>query len=332
MKTKNIVIFLFLVLLFIPIAYPQQLPQSLLNAMASNQQDAEANVRNISFLIAFLAGFISLLSPCTATTLPAFFAFTFKEKKDIFRVMLAFSAGFMTVFIALGLIAAYIGKSFLFLQEESSILPQVSGLLLIALGIMLFFGKGFSSFIKPGRFRHDYLGMYLLGMFFVVGWSACLGPILVGILVMATYLHNFFYATLLFFFYGIGILVPLFIIAGLYDRYDLGSKPWMRGKTIYLGRFAFNSSNMLGGLLLIAMGVIIYVYRGTWKFNAFSMFGGKLLFYDWQRKLFGSALGNILGGLLLAAFIILMVYFWRRSGKARQSSKQKDKNLKLKLK
>lgn len=330
MRRKIIFIAFLFILICISLAAAQQLPASLQNAIAANQKEAENYVRNISFLIAFLAGFISLLSPCTATTLPAFFAFTFREKKDILRVMLAFSAGFMTMFIALGLIAASVGKSLLFLQEESSLLPKISGLLLVLLGIMLLFGKGFPSFIRPAKFRHDYLGIYLLGVFFVIGWSACLGPILVGILVMATYLHNFFYATLLFFFYGIGILVPLFIIAGLYDRYDLGNKRWMQGKTFNIGNYTFNSNNIIAGLLLITMGAIIFAFRGTWIFNAFSMFGGKLLFYEWQRELIGSKIGNILGGLLLIGFIALMVYFWRRGKKTSGIKLQKKQNFKSK--
>ncbi len=322
-KTKLFLAFLLITIvasLIIPISLSQELPKlpkSLQSAIESNQKEAESYVRNISFLIAFLAGFISLLSPCTATTLPAFFAFTFKEKRDIMKAMLAFSAGFMTVFIILGIIASYIGKSFLFLQEGNAFLAKVSGLLLMLLGIMMFFGKGFSSFIKPfikhRQFRHDYLGIYLLGAFFVIGWSACLGPILVGIIVMATYLHNFFYASLLFFFYGIGLLVPLFVIAGLYDKYNLGNKKWVHGKTFYLGKFTFNTSNLIGGSLLVAMGIIVSIYGGTWKFNAYNMLGGKFLFYEWQRKLIGSNVGNIFGGLLLILFILLIYYFYRKN-------------------
>ena len=314
-------------LLVLPIVFSQELPKSLQSAIESNKKDAESYVRNISFLIAFLAGFISLLSPCTATTLPAFLAFAFKEKKDIFKVMLAFSAGFMTVFVILGLIASYIGKSLLFLQEGNALLAKISGLLLIGLGVMIFIGKGFSSFIKNRRFRHDYLGIYLLGAFFVIGWSACLGPILAGITVMATYLHNFFYASLLFFFYGIGLLVPLFIIAGLYDKYDLGNKKWMQGKTLYLGRFAFNTSNIIGGLLLVGMGIIVYTFGGTWKFNSLSMFGGRLLFYEWQRKLIGSNLGNLLGAILLILFIVLLFYLFRRNKIDKASKDKVNKDL-----
>ncbi len=327
----NIILLIFL--LFLPIALSQELPKSLQSAIEANKRDAESNVRNISFLIAFLAGFISLLSPCTATTLPAFFAFAFKEKKDILKVMLAFSAGFMLVFIILGIIAAYIGKSLLFLQEGNATFAKIAGFILIGLGIMMFFGKGFSSFIKTRKVHHDYFGIFLLGIFFVIGWSACLGPILVGILVMATYLHNFLYAALLFFFYGVGLLVPLFVIAGLYDKYDMGNRTWMQGKTFYLGKFAFNTSNMIGGLLLIIMGAIVYIYKGTWKINTYDLFGGLLLFYKWQRELIGSTIGNVLGGLLLILFIVLMFYFFRKNNSKNIISKDKlNKGLKKAVK
>ena len=43
----------------------------------------------------------------------------------------------------------------------------------------------------------------MFGMLFALGWAACLGPILAGILSIGMVFSNFFYAGLLLFFYSL---------------------------------------------------------------------------------------------------------------------------------
>src|SRR3989338_4402505 len=194
------IIFILLFLLVINIVFAQ-LPENLVKAQEYNKQVAQDSLKNISFIVAFLAGMLSILSPCTYAILPAFFSYTFKEKKEITKMTLLFFLGSATVFVSLGLLAAAIGETLASIQFNYPVLPTIGGLFLIFFGIMTFFGKGFSSFIQSQSTSTDSLGIFLFGMFFVLGWTACLGPILASILLIASLLQNYVYAALLLFFY-----------------------------------------------------------------------------------------------------------------------------------
>ena len=63
------------------------------------------NAQKLSFLVVFIGGVLSVLSPCILPTLPAFFAFTFKEKKNLTKMTFIFFLGFALVFVLLGLIS-----------------------------------------------------------------------------------------------------------------------------------------------------------------------------------------------------------------------------------
>ncbi|MBI4438326.1 cytochrome c biogenesis protein CcdA [Candidatus Woesearchaeota archaeon] len=250
-------------------------------------------VRNISFAIAFLAGVASLFSPCTIAVLPAFVSFAFKEKRDVAKITGVFFLGFSLSFVTLGILIAYLGKiSYVFFQNTSTALIQGIGFLLIAFGVMTFFGKGFRFLnfgIKP---RHDFAGVFLFGAVFAVGWSACSGPIISGILTVAAAFNNYAYSALLLFFYSLGIMIPLFILALAYDRYNLAESRLIKGYelklTVFGRKLSVHSSSAFAGLLLIALGLLFLINKGTTNLTAADLFGRLI----------------VLSCLLIAAYVI----------------------------
>ena len=169
----------------------------------NNQSTAEFAVK-VSFLIAFIAGMLGILSPCILPFLPAYFSYTFKEKKDITKMTLIFFLGFSLVFVSMGIVAGFIGAQVLSVVQ-SGWLVTLAGIFIVILGIMSLLGKGFSSLIKPNKkFKNDASGTFLFGIFFALGWTACLGPILAGILGIGAIMGNIFYSALLLFFYSLG--------------------------------------------------------------------------------------------------------------------------------
>src|SRR3989339_1270068 len=102
---KLILVFLFFGLLSIVIA--QEPVFDKINVY--NQEKSEFYLQNISFLVAFLAGILSLLLPCTIAILPAFFSYTFKEKSDLVKMTLTFFLGFALIFVLFGILASTIG-------------------------------------------------------------------------------------------------------------------------------------------------------------------------------------------------------------------------------
>jgi cytochrome c biogenesis protein CcdA len=63
--------------------------------------------------------------------------------------------------------------------------------------------------------------------------------------------------------YAAGMAAPLFIMALLWDRLDLGRRRWLRGREISLGALRFHTTNLLSGLMFVAIGVLFIVSEGT---------------------------------------------------------------------
>src|SRR3954471_12341371 len=94
-----------------------------------------------SFLVAFAGGLLSLLAPCSAMLLPAFFAYAVTNRTELLGRTLLFLAGLCTVFVPLGLGASLVASLLLDYRQTTI---TVAGLLMILFGVMELIGLGFS--------------------------------------------------------------------------------------------------------------------------------------------------------------------------------------------
>ncbi len=315
LSMKKILLSIFLILFLSIFAYAEELklPDNIQKIKDYNKDYTLDFIGKISLFVAFLAGILSFVSPCILPLLPAFFTYTFKERKKITKMTLFFSLGFSVVFVTLGLIASAIGLSIVSFQQNISIVVLVGGLFLIMFGVMSLFGKGFSGFIIKYKPKHDVIGMILFGMLFALGWTACLGPILAGILSIGMVYSNFFYAGLLLFFYSLGVAVPLFILSFFYDKYNLGESKFIKGKELTIFNRKIHSSNLISGILFIFLGLIFVIYKGTFLTNTIDPFKTKLYFYSLNDKLLVFGYANIVGVVVFIIFLFLLYWFiWRK--------------------
>lgn len=133
------------------------------------------------------------------------------------------------------------------------LVPNLIASLLIA-AVVYFFGstdllyaeKRFE--FKEGR-PAGYLRSLLVGVIFAVGWTPCIGPILTGILVLASTLETVGQGVLLLTVYSLGLGVP-FLLVGL--AFAPVSKALRRANR-YLGIIA-----LVSGALLVLMGILIF--------------------------------------------------------------------------
>src|SRR3989344_2034302 len=155
-KTHTI---LFFVLLFsMPVSFAQT---GLQKITEYSQQQAVFYLQNLSFFVAFIGGMISVLLPCTLAILPAFFAYTFKEKREITKMTLVFFAGFSLIFIILGVFAAAIGETLTSIQVGSTkVFIFTAGILLIIFGLMTMLGFGFNFISLDKKTGHDVFGIF----------------------------------------------------------------------------------------------------------------------------------------------------------------------------
>ncbi len=312
------VVFLFFLFLIVaaPTLAQSALPLGLQKIIAYNQQATLDFSVKISFLIAFLAGMLGILSPCILPFLPAYFSYTFKEKKNILKMTLVFFVGFSLVFVALGVVAGFLGEQSLVILQKSW-LVGIAGAFMLFLGILTLLGKGFCSlFHFHQKFSNDILGVFMMGMAFALGWTACLGPILAGILGIGAVLGNTFYAGVLLFFYSLGNFVPLFLLSFFYDRFKLGERKFLQGKVFRFNLFGkvreVHSTNLLSALLFFLVGGVMLFLGGTGAVNKWDFFGTKQYFYSAQSWLLNWPYASYLAIAVFLAFLGLLVYGWKK--------------------
>jgi cytochrome c-type biogenesis protein len=217
---------------------------------------------------ALLAGMLSFLSPCTLPLLPAYFAFSFQAKKGNVVVMtLAFFLGLASTMVILGATATALS---LFLFRNLNFLTLFGGIVIIIFGLMSLLGFGFTGRQFQDRPEATVVGSYIYGATFSLGWSACVGPILGGILtLLATQGMGILQGIFLAFIYAMGLGLPLLLIATFFSRLGTGTRFWnfLRGKgwmVKIFGRELFlHSTSIISGLLMIFMGVLLASGRMT---------------------------------------------------------------------
>jgi len=220
-------------------------------------------VVEVSFLASFLGGLLSLLSPCSALLLPAFFAYAFQSRGELLGRTAVFYLGLCATLVPLGMGISAITS---LLYGHRGTLITVSGLVIIAFGAIQALGGGF-AFGPIERLRGGIKGNSLVAIFFlgaVYGFAGfCSGPILGAVLTVAASSGSVLRGAGLLATYAAGMAAPLFAMALLWDRLDIGHRRWLRGREIPLGGFRLHTTNLLSGLMFVSVGLLFIVFEGT---------------------------------------------------------------------
>ena len=175
----------------------------------------------IEALIAFAGGVLSLLSPCSALLLPAFFAYAFPSRGQLVLRTGVFYLGLLTLFIPLGVGLGAVGSLFLERRAELSIL---AGLLLIAIGSFQLVVGGFElpgagrmSASRFGASGESLAATYTLGLVYGIG-GFCSCPLLGVVLTIAGASGGALEGALLLAVFAAGIAAPLLTLALLWER------------------------------------------------------------------------------------------------------------------
>jgi cytochrome c-type biogenesis protein len=215
----------------------------------------------MQYLISFLEGILTFLSPCLLPMLPVYltyFAGGNPGSKKTLTNALGFILGFTLLFTAMGALAGTLGS---FLTKYQTAVNIVSGL------IVIFFGLNFMGVIKLNLFRGSSpmqtgeLGFFssaVFGMVFSVGWTPCVGAFLGSALMLASQQGHVLEGTLMLLSYSLGLGIPFFLSAVLIDQ--------LKGAFQFIKRHYTVINYICGGLLilvgiLMATGVLNAVMR-----------------------------------------------------------------------
>ena len=220
----------------------------------------------VSVYAAFIAGLFSFLSPCVLPLVPGYISIISgssldqlkaqAQEKDsaLFRTVLMnsilFIVGFSITFIALGASATWIGQ---ILVSKMRFLGQIAGLVLIVFGIHLTGLVKINALYKDKRFHNvqkprGLLGALVLGLAFAFGWTPCIGPILAGILTIASTKQTVAEGMFLLAIYSAGLGIPFLLTSLALNQF-----------LAFYGRFKkhFHAVEVISGALVIAVGLLI---------------------------------------------------------------------------
>src|SRR6266487_3984336 len=215
-------------------------------------------------LAAFAAGLISFLSPCVLPLVPGYISiisgFTLDQLKDqqkqasLTRMVLVnsvmFIAGFSLTFMALGASATWLGQA---LASRMRLLSQIAGLIIIVFGIHLLGIVKINALYRDKRFHNiekprGIAGAFVLGLAFAFGWTPCIGPILAGILTIASTKQTVTDGMFLLAAYSAGLGIPFLLTSLALNKF-----------LSFYGRFKkhFHAVEVASGALVIAVGLLM---------------------------------------------------------------------------
>ncbi|GHF36551.1 cytochrome C biogenesis protein CcdA [Streptomyces mashuensis] len=217
----------------------------------------------IGYLAAFLGGVLALVSPCSALLLPAFFAYSLTGAGRLLLRTGVFYAGLATTLVPLGVASTAASRLF---NGHRELLVTAGGWLVIALGLAQIGGLGFASRraqAAAGRITpRTAASTFLLGCVYGLA-GFCAGPILGAVLTVTALDGNPVHGASMLAVYALGMALPLFVLALLWDRFRLGSRGWLRGRELRLGRLRLHTTSLVSGLFFVAIGVLFLRYDGT---------------------------------------------------------------------
>lgn len=207
----------------------------------------------MQYLVAFLEGIITFISPCLLPMLPVYVTYFAgggeRSAGKTLKAALGFVAGFTVVFLLLGALAGTLGGR---LQSHKSVVNAVTGL------IVVFFGLNFLGVFKLNLFKGSsrsvntenmgFFSAMLFGMVFSVGWTPCVGAFLGSALMLASQQAHAVEGIIMLLAYSLGLGIPFVLSAVLID-YLKGAFSWIKRN--------YRVINAVCGGFLVLIGILM---------------------------------------------------------------------------
>lgn len=214
---------------------------------------------DIGYAGALLGGVATLLSPCAAMLLPAFFAYAFTSRRTLIGRTGLFYLGMLTTLVPLGVAASSAG---VFLTEHRTLLITITGWTVIVMGVLQALAVPLPL---PGVKRSaatSPLAVYLLGTTYGLA-GVCSGPILGSLLAVAAFGGEPVKGGVLMALYAAGMVLPLLVLAMAWDAGNLSRASWLRPRPVQLGPVRTTVVQLVSGVLFIGLGVLLLRTDGT---------------------------------------------------------------------
>ena len=207
----------------------------------------------MQYVISFLEGVITFISPCLLPMLPIYISYFAgggeRSVKKTLTCAIGFVLGFTAVFTAMGALAGTVGS---FLREYQTAVNIVSGL------VVIFFGLNFLGVAKVTLFRGSnrsvntanmgFFSAALFGIVFSVSWTPCVGAFLGSALMLASQQGHVAEGMLMLLAYSLGLGIP-FLLSAVLIGYLKSTFDWIKRH--------YRVINLISGGLLVLIGLLM---------------------------------------------------------------------------
>ncbi len=207
----------------------------------------------MQYLISFLEGIITFISPCLLPMLPIYISyFAGGETRSVRKALIGaigFVIGFTLVFTLMGALAGTLGG---LLRKYQTAVNVVSGL------VVIFFGLNFLGIFKLTLFHGGshtvnvknmgFFSALLFGIVFSLGWTPCVGAFLGSALMLASQQGHVLEGMLMLLAYSLGLGIP-FLLSAVLIGYLKSTFDWIKRN--------YRVINLISGCLLLVIGVLM---------------------------------------------------------------------------
>ena len=206
----------------------------------------------MQYLISFLEGIITFLSPCLLPMLPIYISYFAgggeRTTKKTMTGAAGFVLGFTLVFVAMGALAGTLGS---FLTKYRTWVNVIGGLIVILFGLDymgLLKLNLFRGIQKTGNMGGGFWGSVVFSIIFSIGWTPCVGAFLGSALMLASQQGHVVEGSLMLLAYSLGLGVPFLVSALLIEQLK-GAFNWVKSH--------YDVINKVCGGLLVLVGILM---------------------------------------------------------------------------
>ena len=206
----------------------------------------------MQYLISFLEGMITFISPCLLPLLPVYVSYFAgggeRSLGKTLRNAAGFVLGFSLVFMAMGALAGTVGG---FLGQHRTAVNLISGVIVIVFGLNFLGVLRFQLFRggarSLGTTELGFFSSMLFGAIFSIGWTPCVG-VFGSALALASQSGHAGEGVRMLLAYSLGLGVPFLLSAALIDRLK---------ESFAIIKSHYGIINRVSGVFLILVGILM---------------------------------------------------------------------------
>ncbi len=239
---------------------------------------------DVTFAGAALAGFLAFFTPCILPMVPFYLSYmaglSMSElrgegeiapgaQRRLFLSAVAFALGVTSIFMLMGMGATALGQVF---RDWFDVLRYAAAALIFVFGLHFLGVIRIGILYREARMESkmdpsSVIGAYVMGLAFGFGWSACVGPVLATILMIASGMGDIWRGGFLLALFGIGMTAP-FVVAAIFARPFLNWVQRNRKYQPYVEKVL--GVMLIAFAILIATGTINEI--ANWMIETFPVF------------------------------------------------------------